>query len=77
MKKKDTLINFGPRYVSDQDDDPCEIPTSISSTEILPVETGQASSSFSMNQRNNLTLDDQQEQKDFQIVIVYLGRGNL
>ena len=42
-----------PRYGSDQDDDPCEIPTSVLSTETLPAGTDHASSSSSMNQRNN------------------------
>ena len=42
-----------PRYASDQDDDPCEIPTSVLSTETLPAGTDHASSSSSMNQRNN------------------------
>ena len=41
------------RYGSDQDDDPCEIPTSVLSTETLPAGTDHASSSSSMNQRNN------------------------
>ena len=38
---------------TDQDDDPCEIPTSVLSTETLPAGTDHASSSSSMNQRNN------------------------
>ena len=42
-----------PRYGSDQDDDPCEMPTSVLSTETLPAGTDHASSSSSMNQRNN------------------------
>ena len=46
------LDQLRPRYGSDQDDDPCEIPTSILSIEILPARTGHASSSSS-NQRNN------------------------
>ena len=47
------LDQLRPRYGSDQDDDPCEIPTSVLSTETLPAGTGHASSSSSMNQRNN------------------------
>ena len=47
------LDQLRPRYGSDQDDDPCEIPTSVLSTETLPAGTDHASSSSSMNQRNN------------------------
>ena len=47
------LDQLRPRYGSDQDDDPCEIPTSVLSTETLPTGTDHASSSSSMNQRNN------------------------
>ena len=48
------LDQLRPRYGSDQDDDPCEIPTSVLlSTETLPARTDHASSSSSMNQRNN------------------------
>ena len=47
------LDQLRPRYGSDQDDDPCEIPTSILSTETLPAGTDHASSSSSMNQCNN------------------------
>ena len=47
------LDQLRPRYGSDQDDDPCEIPTSALSTETLPAGTDHASSSSSMNQRNN------------------------
>ena len=47
------LDQLRPRYGSDQDDDPCEIPTSVLSTETLPAGTDYASSSSSMNQRNN------------------------
>ena len=47
------LDQLQPRYGSDQDDDPCEIPTSVLSTETLPAGTDHASSSSSMNQRNN------------------------
>ena len=47
------LDQLRPRYGSDQDDDPCEIPTSVLSTETLPSGTDHASSSSSMNQRNN------------------------
>ena len=47
------LDQLRPRYGSDQDDDPCEIPTSFLSTETLPAGTDHASSSSSMNQRNN------------------------
>ena len=51
---EDILIDqLRPRYGSDQDDDPCEIPTSVLSTETLPAGTDHASSSSSMNQRNN------------------------
>ena len=47
------LDQLRPRYGLDQDDDPCEIPTSVLSTETLPAGTDHASSSSSMNQRNN------------------------
>ena len=47
------LDQLRPRYGSDQDDDPCEIPMSVLSTETLPAGTDHASSSSSMNQRNN------------------------
>ena len=47
------LDQLRPRYGSDQDDDPCEIPTSVLSTETLPAGTDHASSSSSINQRNN------------------------
>ena len=47
------LDQLRPRYGSDQDDDPCEIPTSVLSTETLPAGTDHAPSSSSMNQRNN------------------------
>ena len=47
------LDQLRPRYGSDQDDDPCEIPTSVLSPETLPAGTDHASSSSSMNQRNN------------------------
>ena len=47
------LDQLRPRYGSDEDDDPCEIPTSVLSTETLPAGTDHASSSSSMNQRNN------------------------
>ena len=47
------LDQLRPRYGSDQDDDPCEIPTSVLSTETLPAGTDHASSSSLMNQRNN------------------------
>ena len=48
------LDQLRPRYGSDQDDDdPCEIPTSVLSTETLPAGTDHASSSSSMNQCNN------------------------
>ena len=47
------LDQLRPRYGSDQDDDPCEIPTSVLSTETLPAGTDHASSFSSMNQRNN------------------------
>ena len=47
------LDQLRPRYGSDQDNDPCEIPTSVLSTETLPAGTEHASSSSSMNQRNN------------------------
>ena len=47
------LDQLRPQYGSDQDDDPCEIPTSVLSTETLPAGTDHASSSSSMNQRNN------------------------
>ena len=47
------LDQLRPRYGSDQDDDPCDIPTSVLSTETLPAGTDHASSSSSMNQRNN------------------------
>ena len=47
------LDQLRPRYGSYQDDDPCEIPTSVLSTETLPAGTDHASSSSSMNQRNN------------------------
>ena len=47
------LDQLRPRYDSDQDDDPCEIPTSVLSTETLPAGTDHASSSSSMNQRSN------------------------
>ena len=48
------LDQLRPRYGSDQDDDPCEIPTSVLSTETLPAGTDDhASSSSSMNQHNN------------------------
>ena len=47
------LDQLRPRYGSDQDDDPCEIPPSVLSTETLPAGTDHASSSSSMNQRNN------------------------
>ena len=47
------LDQLRPRYGSDQDDDPCEIPTSVLSAETLPAGTDHASSSSSMNQRNN------------------------
>ena len=47
------LDQLRPRYGSDQDDDPCEIPTSVLSTETLPAGTDHASSSSSMNQGNN------------------------
>ena len=47
------LDQLRPRYGSDQDDDPCEIPTSVLSTETPPAGTDYASSSSSMNQRNN------------------------
>ena len=47
------LDQLRPRYGSDQDDDLCEIPTSVLSTETLPAGTDHASSSSSMNQRNN------------------------
>ena len=47
------LDQLRPRYGSDQDDDPCEIPTSVLSTETLPAGTDHASSSSSMNKRNN------------------------
>ena len=47
------LDQLRPRYGSDQDDDPCEIPTSVLPTETLPAGTDHASSSSSMNQRNN------------------------
>ena len=47
------LDQLRPRYGSDQDDDPCEIPTSVLSTETLSSGTDHASSSSSMNQRNN------------------------
>ena len=47
------LDQLRPRYGSDQDDDPCEIPTSVLSTETLPAGTDHASSSSSMNQLNN------------------------
>ena len=40
------LDQLRPRYGSDQDDDPCEIPTSVLSTETLPAGTDHASSSF-------------------------------
>ena len=46
------LDQLRPRYGSDQDDDPCEIPTSFLSTETLPAGTDHASSSSS-NQRKN------------------------
>ena len=39
------LDQLRPRYGSDQDDDPCEIPTSVLSTETLPAGTDHASSS--------------------------------
>ena len=71
------LGQLRPRYGSDQDDDPCEIPTSVLSTETLPAGTDHASSSSSMNQRNNPRLptgdtiyDDQREQRDLQKNIV-------
>ena len=47
------LDQLRPRYGSDQDDDPCEIPTSVLSTETLPAGTDHASSSSLMNQCNN------------------------
>ena len=48
------VIPRGPTWrSSDQDDDPCEIPTSVLSTETLPAGIYHASSSSSMNQRNN------------------------
>ena len=47
------LDQLRPRYGSDQDDDPCEISTSVLSTETLPAGTDHASGSSSMNQRNN------------------------
>ena len=47
------LDQLRPRYGSDQDDDLCEIPTSVLSTETLPAGTDHASSSSLMNQRNN------------------------
>ena len=47
------LDQLRPRYGSDQDDDPCEIPTSVLSTETLLAGTDHASSSSSINQRNN------------------------
>ena len=47
------LDQLRPRYGSDQDDDSCEIPTRVLSTETLPAGTDHASSSSSMNQRNN------------------------
>ena len=53
MVSKRHLDQLRPRYGSDQDDDPCEIPTSVLSTETLPAGTDHASSSSSMNQRNN------------------------
>ena len=37
------LDQLRPRYGSDQDDDPCEIPTSVLSTETLPAGTDHAS----------------------------------
>ena len=46
------LDQLRPRYGSDQDDDACEIPTTLLSTETLPARTVHASSSSS-NQRNN------------------------
>ena len=54
------LDQLRPRYGSDQDDDPCEVPTSILSTETLPARTDQASSSSS-NQRNNPRLPTRDE----------------
>ena len=61
------LDQLRPRYGLDQDDDPCEIPTSVLSTETLPAGTDHASSSSSMNQRNNPRLP---KKKDFQKNIV-------
>ena len=81
------LDQLRPRYGSDQDDDPCEIPTSVLSTETLPAGTDHASSSSSMNQRNNPRLptgDEYGRNKEtskkilllmyiYFFVVVYLG----
>ena len=71
------LDQLRPRYGSDQDDDPCEIPTSVLSTETLPAGTDHASSS-SMNQRNNPKRPPKNIVANMYIyiffVVVYLGR---
>ena len=48
----DGYLQLRPLYGSDQDDDPCEIPTSFLSAETLSAGTDHASSSSS-NQRKN------------------------
>ena len=65
------LDRLRPRYASDQDDDPCEIPTSVLSTKTLPAGTDHASSSSSMNHTNRRRV---RVICIYFFVVVYLGR---
>ena len=82
------LDQLRPRYGSDQDDDPCEIPTSVLSTETLTAGTDHASSSSNRRRVRAIQSTTISENKEtskkilllkciYILISVFLKRSNL